>query len=155
MMRDERGVSIAITHALTLGITAVLLTSLLLSAGSLLTEQEERAGQQQFEEVGGDLVSHINSLDELNETGTQTNVSLETKYPRLVAGEQWSVEFSGNPNPNFGTNYSLSLNTPLLDRTIQYPIQLNSADLDLNAEAQGGDITLRLCEGTITFGECP
>lgn len=155
MLDDNRAVSIAVTHGLTIAITAVLISGLLLSSGQLLESQEQEVAEKQFEEIGGDIVSHINSLDRLNGTGEDVEASVQPSYPERVAGNDWNIELSDGPNP-FGTTYALNISSSLFDRTIQYPVETKNTDIDGGASARGDNPEIRLCaDGTITLGDCP
>jgi hypothetical protein len=157
-MIDNRAVSIAITHALTIAITAVLISGLLISTGELLESQEQEVAQGQFGEIGSDIVSHINNLDRLNDTGTEVTASVTLNYQRQIAGESWTIELS-DEGDQFDTDYAVSISTDLYDRTLQYPVN-TTTDLDVGATARGDEPVLILCEGPggdqiISLGECP
>lgn len=156
---DDRSVSIAITHALTIAISAVLISALLISAGNLLQKQEERVAQDQFNDIGADIVTHINSLDRLNATGKDANASVTPEYPNEVAGETYTIELSGGSKNPFGTEFALNISSPVYSRTIQYPLDTRHTDLEAGTTAQGSDPTITLCDqGTIVLGggsECP
>jgi hypothetical protein len=152
---DNRAVSIAVTHALTIAITTVLISGLLISSGELLDDQEERVSQSQFDEIGADVISLINSLDRLNGTGDDVNVSVDPSYPEEVAGHSWKMNLSGGGENPFNTTHALNITSDNFDRTIQYPLNTTNANVDVGATTSNSDPEIWLCDdGTITFGDC-
>lgn len=152
---DSRAVSIAVTHALTIAITTVLISGLLISSGELLENQEERVGQEQFDEIGADVISLINSLDRLNATGSDVNVSISPSYPEQVAGHPWKMELSGGGQNPFNTTHALNITSDNFDRTIQYPLNTTNANVDVGATTANSEPDVWLCDdGNITFGDC-
>lgn len=155
MIRDDtRAVSIAITHALTLAITAVLISGLLIGAGQLLDRQEDRVAREQFSEIGGDMLSHINSLDRLDSTGDQVNVTLEPSYPGQVVGDSYTINITDDKSSHpFETSYALVISSDLLDQPKQYPLEpTGDTDLDETARVRGGDVLVCLRNDEISMG---
>jgi len=149
---DTRAVSIAITHALTLAITAVLISGLLIGAGQLLDRQENRVTRAQFDEIGGDVLSHVNSLDRLDRTGTQVNVTVEPSYPSRVVGEPYQINITDDDSEfPFDTEYALVIDSDALDQPKQYPLETD-AELDETARVQGGEVLICLRNNEITMG---
>jgi len=91
---DDRGVSIAITHVLTLGITAALISGLLLGAGSLLDGQTERSERESLAVVGERVAGELASVDRLAEGDDE--VRLEVDHPSAVSGTGYEVELWAN-----------------------------------------------------------
>lgn len=156
MTRADRGVSIALTHAFTFAITAILVSSLLVGAGDLLEDQEQRAATQQFEEIGSDVVSHVNTFDRLNETGDNVTVTIKPTYPEQVANRPWQMEFADGDDSPFETEYALNISSDHHPYTVQYPIDTSNTDVDVGERPANQDNpTLSLCaDGTIRFGDC-
>ena len=153
-MGEDRAVSIAITHGLTLAITTVLISGLLIGAGTLLDKQEQRVAESQFDEVAGDLTAQINTLDRLNETGDDINVTVQPEYPEQVAGQPWSLELAdGADSDIYDTDSVLRFDSPHHDRTIEYPLNTTTA-IDYGSPANSYKPVLSLCNGEIRFGEC-
>jgi hypothetical protein len=144
---DTRAVSIAITHALTVAITTVLVSGLLISSGTLLESQEERVGTEQLSEIGSDLVSYINEFDRLNETGTDVTATVRPNYPdRIVDTYVYNVELYDD-----GT---LEVRSNRLGKSVEYEID---TDTDIEGgNAASGNIEINLCENPqrITLGGC-
>ena len=150
---DERGVSIPLTHALTFGITAVLVLALLSSAGAFLTAQEERVGENQFGDIGSDVVSHVNSFDRLGQSGGDVNTSIEPKYPDRVLGNTYTIRIGEDEQEIFdGTDYTVQIESDLLDRTLYYPVR-TTTDLDVGASASSTSPVICLQNDKITLGD--
>lgn len=156
---DDRAVSIAITHSMTIGITAILLTMLLMGAGSLLDSQEQHVAEAEFGEIGPDLAAQVESLDSLNETGTNVSATASPEYPGQVGGSTWQVEFAAGedqiivPDPNYDAVLNIT-SQGAIDRTIQYPIN-NETQLETGNGVYPNSIELCLEDGTIYITGCP
>lgn len=138
---DTRGVSIPVTHAMTLAITALLLTSLLLAAGSFLNSQQDTVAREQLAEIGGDLASHINAVDRLNGTGESVAVTIEPGYPRTVAGAPYNVELRTGSTE---TNATLILDSSAVGQPVRIPISTDTHIDDSDTTARGESPTVVL-----------
>lgn len=155
MREDTRAVSIAITHGLTIAITAVLISGLLIGAGNLLQDQEERVAEEQFDEIGSDMIGQIQTLDTLNETGEDVTVRVQPRYPERVAGYTWNIEIAGPNQHPFDTAYALNITSLGFDRTLQYPLNTKTTVDDDASPANSDQPVILLCDGDrITFTEC-
>lgn len=149
--QDDRAVSIPLTHALTFGMTAILVTALLATAGGFLDSQEQTVGENHLSDVGSDVVSHINSLDRLNETGEDVSVSVSPNYPERVIGDTYTVRIDEHTR---GEGYAVHIESELRHGTLEYPVQ-NDTTLDTDARFQSTRPVLCLRDGEITMGaEC-
>jgi hypothetical protein len=149
---STRAVSTAITHPLTLAITALLISTLLFGAGELLADQKNRAAREQLSEIGSDVVSQIEHLDSLNGTGESVNASVRPTYPDRVAGEEYSINITGDSDSfPFETSHAVSVDSPALDQPVQFPVE-TEATLDTTASAQGAPVEVCLRDGTIDLG---
>jgi hypothetical protein len=91
---DDRAVSIAITHALTLGITALLIASLLFGAGSMLRDQEERAIRSGLHDVSDSVANEMTYIDRLAASNASSDVVSVVDYPNRIGGGSYSIELS-------------------------------------------------------------
>lgn len=149
---EDRAVSTALTHTLTIAITAVLISTLLLGSGQLLAEQENRAAREQLSEIGSEVVTHINDLDRLDGTGDAVNASVQPTYPDRVVGRAYTLNITNDTSRYpFETDYALAVQSPLLDRPMWYPLQTET-DVDASARAKGGDVEICLRRGEISLG---
>ncbi|MFC7232249.1 hypothetical protein ACFQMM_14235 [Saliphagus sp. GCM10025308] len=91
---NDRGVSIAITHVLTLGITTVLVAGLLISAGTLLESQTDRSAQQSLETIGERLSGEISAVDRIAAGNGTANLTVD--HPSMVASNRYTVTLLEN-----------------------------------------------------------
>ncbi|SEN94879.1 hypothetical protein SAMN05216388_1006136 [Halorientalis persicus] len=93
---DTRAASIALNHALTLGITAILISGLIIGAGQLVTRQEERVSERGLTDVNEVLISEIHQVDHLATTGDPYNVRSSVSLPSRVGGGGYNIELAVN-----------------------------------------------------------
>lgn len=158
-MRDDntdRAASIAITHTLTIAITAMLITGLLLSTGGFLERQQNRVARQQMHDITGDVTSLIHGADQLNETGKTVSVTLDPSYPETITGNTYTLALVPDPgDPTSGTLYlNMSRSGLSVEQKISTRTTLNRSFLS------GEDPTISLCPGAggadqeIRLGRC-
>lgn len=149
---DDRAVSIAITHALTIAITAVLVSGLLVGTGQLLDNQESRVAQEKFEEIGSDVVSHIEDVDRLNETGTEVTVTVRPEYPQRVVSTPYRINVTDdNDSHPFESEYAVLVESDLLEQPVRFPLNTTTA-VDPDSVAQGGEVPICLESNEISIG---
>ncbi len=148
MRGDERAVSIPLTHALTFGITAILVTLLLSSAGAFLQSQEQVVGESQLNEIGSDIASHTESLDRLNQRGDSGDAKVSPAYPSAVVGDSYTISF-GTDDDGGGV---VEIETSLRGHTLDYPVS-NETALDTDAEMESTEPVLCVRDDEITLGE--
>jgi len=152
MRDDTRAVSVAVTHALMLGVTTLLIIGLVIGTGTMLETQNERAAQQQIDEVGADILGHVDSLDRLNRTGETVATSVRLDYPATIGGEPYTVSLAEESGP-YETDWTLQVDTGVLDRIVYFPVP-DGTTLETSS-ARGDEPVLALCrDGTIRFGGC-
>jgi hypothetical protein len=142
---DNRALSVAVTHALTVAISTILVSGLIVGAGALLESQEQSVGENQLEEIGSDAVTYINTFDRLNETGENVTVSAAPDYPeRIVGSYRYTIQLNQN---------SLEVRSAALDRSVEYPIETDTNVT--SSSVSGSDLKINLCEQEgIKLGEC-
>lgn len=151
---ESRAVSVAITHALTIAITAVLITTLLIGSGQLLADQEDRVAREQFSEIGSDIVSHLNSLDRLGTTGETVDVTVRPSYPQQVVGRPYTVtivNITGDDSYPFATDHVVEIRSDLLGQPVRYPVR-TEASIVPDSTAGGGEQLICLRDDEIGLG---
>lgn len=128
-IRDERAVSVAVTHVLTVGITAILISGLLMGSSSLLETEQERSSQVALETIGERLAGEIASVD--HTTSSSDNVTVTTSHQRSVAGSPYTVTLADSECLN--SEYPLVDSEPCLilesqgeDVTVAVPLAIES-----------------------------
>lgn len=139
---DNRAVSVAVTHVLTVGITAILISGLLLGSSSLLETQQERSAENALTTIGERLGSEITSLNQ-SVTGGET-ASINTSHQRQVAGSQYTVTLlnSGcSTYPLVDSSPCVVLESQGQDVTVAIPLS-EEIEVDDGATVTGGGIEI-------------
>jgi hypothetical protein len=152
---DDRAVSVAITHALAIAITTVLLSGLFVASDTLLESQENRVGQDQVDEIGGDVATYLHSFDRLNKTGTGVNATAEPKYAdQIVNTYSYQIRLE-----NESDTARIIVEPNRLGRESVYELELDTKVEP--SQARGGTIQINLCsppssgkQTYIILGEC-
>ncbi|WP_254862463.1 DUF7266 family protein [Halovivax gelatinilyticus] len=155
--RDDRAVSIAITHVLTVGITAVLISGLLIGAGSMLDTQREQSAEATLETIGERLAGEISGMDRMASENSES-ATIRTDHQRFASGSQYTVELrdSGcdiDEYPLVETSECLVLTSHGEDVNVAVPIA-DHVDVRENSSVTGGPIQVVWDDG-ITLEDQP
>ncbi|UIO98515.1 hypothetical protein Hbl1158_08050 [Halobaculum sp. CBA1158] len=124
--RADRATATTLSYVLTLGITALLISGLLIAAGGAVEQQREDTSREAMEVVGQQLSSRLMAADRLVGAGG-SEVVVRGSYPETIAGDTYSIAVrSGSPATievtGTGTRVSVSVtaatNTPVADTTV-------------------------------------
>lgn len=142
LREDDRGVSVALSHVLTLGITAVLVAGLLMGASAMLDGQSERGAERSLETIGERLASEVASVDRAARGGPET-VRLRVDHPSEVSGTGYSVTFSDTDCGPLvdGESACVVLSAPGARTTVYVPLAVETS-IGGDASAQGGAMTI-------------
>ncbi|WP_049907012.1 DUF7266 family protein [Halovivax asiaticus] len=147
--RDDRGVSIAVTHVLTVGITAILISGLLIAGSTLLETEQERSTESTLETIGERLAGEIAAVDQT--TDGDDSITVTTSHQRSVGGSGYTVSLTDNCG-----KYPLIDSSPclVLEASATEPVAIPLAlegDID-TATVDGGEIQVkRKSGGNITL----
>lgn len=94
--RTDRATATALSYVLTLGITALLISGLLIAAGGAVDRQREDTTREALEVVGQQLSSRLMAADRLAATGA-SEVTVRGAYPDTVAGSTYSIVVRSGP----------------------------------------------------------
>ncbi|MFB6073523.1 MAG: hypothetical protein ABEJ89_00765 [Haloarculaceae archaeon] len=132
---DTRGASIAVSHALSIGITALLVTGLLMGGSTLLEHQRQRVVEQGLEGVGGSIASDLLTLDEYPVGSLRSDLRVEGSFPSHISGVRYDVHLTGDPG-----GARLYLNATSLDRhaVVRYENETDVCESTVN----GGDLVV-------------
>lgn len=92
LLSDSRGVSPAVTQALTIGITSLLVTGLLIGGSQMVDSQRERVTEEALENVGDGIARDLIRLDAFNTESLNSTVSFRATYPERIADQSYNVE---------------------------------------------------------------
>ncbi|MUV89224.1 hypothetical protein GJ629_04360 [Halapricum sp. CBA1109] len=151
---DTRAVSVTVSYAITLGITAILISLLLLSAGNLLEDQRQQATRAQLQNVGGQFAQEIHYVDELDDgLNGSANATVSATLPGDISGIPYSVEIKPYQiSDGTRTEAMLYLNsTGSPDVDVRIPLGNETAVVPADEESvslETGRIDVRVCRGT-------
>jgi len=94
----SRGVSTALGYVLNLGVATLLVTVLLLSAGTLVEDQRDRAVDTELDVVGERVAADLAAADRLARTNDPTAVRVEADTPARVAGSYYTIAVNESGN---------------------------------------------------------
>lgn len=138
---DDRGVSSTVTHVLALGITAILISGLLLSAATVVEDQRENSAREQLRTVGNRISAELSRAAVLAQHGG--NVSIRTSHPHQIAGEEYTVRLLTGADCDtdlFHTDACLSLATQGGGTSVMVPVR-NETGVSL-ARTGAGSFTI-------------
>ena len=149
--RADRGVSIAITHVLTIAITTVLISGLLISAGALLEGERDRSADRSLETIGERLAGELSKVDSMA-TDDSANASMTVRHPARAASERYTVTLREDCGPDAplledGTS-CLHLSTQSGSVDVYVPV---TVDVNGESEVNGGAIKIVHEDGEITL----
>lgn len=149
---DDRAVSTALGYVLSLGITAVLVSGLLIAGGNFVENQREGVTRTELDVVGQRLASGLANADRAALTaGPDGTLVIEARLPERVAGTAYEIEIVETAAPPGAQNtYTLTLRTrtpdvassvtvrsttPLVEDTVDGgPVRIRYVDTDADPE---------------------
>lgn len=96
-MTGRRGAATTVSYVLALGISALLISGLVIAGGNVLSDQRERSSRAGLRVAGQQLAGDIATADRLVSAGTDVDVRLVSSLPARVAGESYLVEIRPHP----------------------------------------------------------
>jgi hypothetical protein len=96
---DTRGAASQVVQVLTAGITALLISGLVLGAGTYLEGQQERATQEELNVVGERMASELSKVSAAADPG-KNEITLNVNHVDDIAGEQYLVELTTEDDPD-------------------------------------------------------
>jgi hypothetical protein len=91
LREDDRGVSTTLGYVLNLGVAAILVTTLLLAAGTMVDEQRDRAADTELRVVGERVAADLAAADRLARASNGGTVAYQIETPRTLAGTTYDV----------------------------------------------------------------
>jgi len=137
-LTDQRGVSVALTHVLTMGITAVLITGLIIAASGVIDTQRERAVQGELTTIGERLAAELTALDRVANS-TNSTMTIETAHPKMVVNSRYQVRLISDSSV-CQTGSCITLNAQGAEASVVISIDENINVI--NSTVSGGEIQL-------------
>jgi hypothetical protein len=98
---NDRGVSVAVTHVLAIGITTILIVGLLTAAGGLAEDEQDRSARKQLQMIGSSMANQIEKADTLGRRGA--NVSIRKDFQGTISGKSYEVHLQNGSDCNAPT----------------------------------------------------
>lgn len=139
---DDRGVSTALTHVLTIGITTVLISGLFIGTTDLLESQQSRAAYQEMETIGDRMAAEITAVDQAAERTPAGNTSILVEHPRTVAGGTYRVQLANNTGAcdTWEPDTCLILSASETSQDVEVPFRATTPVE--NTTVNGGDVRI-------------
>jgi hypothetical protein len=97
-MGDTRAVSPAVTQALTIGISTILISGLLLSGGQYIENRQEDTVRTGLQDIGSGVSSDLVRLDQFQTSGLDEDLLFTSAYPSELGGQGYRIEVvDGSP----------------------------------------------------------
>lgn len=152
---DDRSVSIAVTHVLTIGITTILIALLLTSAGGLLETETDRSAEQSLETIGERIAGEVESVDQLADSdATDSDVTVTSEHPRTAANSGYTVELESECEAPLldGNTDCVKLTASDADVVVHVPFVVTELGIDEETNsASGGTIEISADGDDITI----
>lgn len=98
--RTDRAVSITVNYVIVLGITAVLVSGLLVGAGGYVQDQRTNVVREELTVVAEQLAAGISDADRLARADAQSrSVRVGVTLPARVAGESYRITVTNRSTP--------------------------------------------------------
>ncbi|QFU82973.1 DUF7266 family protein [Natronorubrum aibiense] len=145
----DRGMSIALTHVLTIGITTILIAMLLMSGSTMLDTETERSTQTSLETIGERLAGDIDNVDRIVADSDDT-VTITAEQPRSVANSRYTVELRDDCSEEDASLLEESDSTACLRLTAQdvdvvvyVPVAVDGERIKELQSVRGGTIEIK------------
>ncbi len=150
---DDRGVSTALTHVLTIGITTILISGLFIGTTTMLESQKDRAAYQEMETIGDRLATEITAVDQAANRTPTGSATVLVEHPDTVAGSSYRVRLATGSSacntwdPNTclilsATQTSEDIEVPFRNVTAVEPASITGGDVRVRYDASDEEITL-------------
>jgi hypothetical protein len=148
----DRGASVAVNHVLALGITAILISGLLLSAATLLRDQRANNAEPELRTIGNRIAGQITEGERMIGDSGDT-VTFYIDQPARIAGSPYEIELQHTRCPG---PYQQPTNSPVTQHclfvrsgtvgefTVPLNVDLSGGQIDIAATA-GGEYEIKVC----------
>jgi|AntDeeMinimDraft_4_1070355.scaffolds.fasta_scaffold00150_34 hypothetical protein len=130
---DDRAVSTAVSHAITIGITSIMLTGLMIGASQMVDDQRQYVVERGLEDVSSAVVSDLMRIDQFNTTNAP--MSFTADHPERIGGSHYSIDV--HPEPSETTVY---VNTSASVRHDSVPARFANESDVCESTVDGGQV---------------
>lgn len=139
--QDDRAVSIAVTHVLTIGITTILITGLLVGGSGLLRDEKQDAKRTELRTIGNRLATEVSSTYYSAEDAGGGRMVVRVSHPEYVAGDNYKISLRTGSDcdaPAISVSQCLVLDTPMGDNRVVVPLDPDIELVGSLPEVNGG-----------------
>lgn len=147
-MTNDRAVSPVFAYTLTLGVTALLITGLVMASGGYVEEQRERTIENQLYVVGHQISADVAAADRLVRSDDQTSVHITREVPNSIVGSTYTVHVRKDPLAS-SSEYYLELNST--DHDVSARVAISSLTEVEESSVGGGEVAVVYDESTETL----
>lgn len=150
---DERGVSTTLTYVLTIAVTTVLISGLVVAAGTVVGDQRERAARNELTVVGERIATELVGADGLVAGDADAEMRLRLAHPERVVGTSYTVAvFASDPGP-CARYPCLALNASDPDETVTVPFVTETPVRPTTVEGGAIRVVYEPANGTLALEE--
>lgn len=139
--RDDRAVSTAVTHVLTIGITTILISGLFVGATNMLDSQKNRAAYEEMGTIGDRIAAEATAVDQAAQRTPDSDTSILVEHPRTVAGGSYRVRLAtGGDCDTWDPDTCLILSASQTSEDVEVPFRTRT-DVE-ETSVTGGDVRI-------------
>lgn len=132
---DDRGASIPLTHALSLGITALLVAGLLLGSGQLLNRQADRVVEKGSADISESVANELIRADRLAASGDDSAFDSRVAFPARMGGDKYDIAITQGSTSSTAVVYTNAT-------TVTYHVQVQLETDVCGRSVNGGPIKI-------------
>ena len=133
----DRGVSTVVGYIATLGVTAILITGLLIAGGTFVEDQRQTTVREELKVIGQRLSGDVSAADRIGHVGTDSDASIRRTLPSNVAGTPYTIRLTDS-----GGDPRLVLVSENPAVTVSVPIALQEGTDVVDAAIAPGDVVV-------------
>lgn len=143
----SRAVSTIVGYTITLGITALLISGLIVAAGGFVQDQRERAVRAELEVIGNQLAADLSTADSLVRGAharisdpSAIEINLTRDLPETAAGEPYVIEVrtQGVVLRTDSPSTEVAVRFPTNDDVTVVPTRVSGGDVQIVFDDSGG-----------------
>ncbi|MFB6109064.1 MAG: hypothetical protein ABEJ82_09555 [Haloplanus sp.] len=108
---DRRGASTALGYVLSLGISALLISGLILAGGNLMDDQRQRTARVELRVIGQKFAGDLSTADRLASCPSCDDLRLRSDLPTRAASESYTIRLENETVGGGRYRYRLHLHT--------------------------------------------
>ncbi|QCJ47858.1 hypothetical protein [Haloprofundus sp. MHR1] len=137
--QTDRAASTTLSYVLALGITAILITGLLVAGGGVVEDQRDRTVENELRVIGQQLAADLEMADALVQSAPSGTVRLDRQLPPRVVGTNYAIDMVDTDDDGSANSIQLSTSNPDLMVTVSFTTHTTIAD----ASFSGGNVNIR------------